>query len=59
MTRTTHVCAGCGAELRSKRDLEKVPGSVYASWKCRFCQTEVPGVVAEKIKHQKQHEPNG
>ena len=56
MSRTTHVCAGCGAELRSKRDLEKEPGTVRAAWHCRHCGTSVPGMVAEKIKHQKQFE---
>lgn len=55
MSRTTHVCSGCGAELRSKRDLEKVAGSVYDSWRCRHCATTVPGPVAEKLKHQRQH----
>lgn len=42
-------------ELRSKRDLSKEAGDVYASWNCRHCGTSVPGVVAEKIRHQKQH----
>ena len=55
MSRTTHVCAGCGAELSSKRDLEKVSGAVYATWRCRHCGTTVPGTVAEKLKHQRQH----
>jgi len=55
MTRTTHVCAGCGATLASKRDMEKVAGTVYSSWRCRHCATSVPGTVAEKLKHQRQH----
>ena len=55
MSRTTHVCAGCGAELRSKRDLETVTGAVYASWRCRDCGPKVPSQVAEKLKHQRQH----
>ena len=55
MTRTTHVCAGCGAELASKRDLAKEQGDVYATWLCRFCRTKVPGVVAEKLRQQRQN----
>ena len=55
MTRTTYVCAGCGATLASKRDMEKVAGTVYSSWRCRHCATSVPGTVAEKLKHQRQH----
>lgn len=55
MARTTYTCDGCGADLRSKRDLEKEQGQVYSSWNCSACGTSVPGVVAEKIRHQKQH----
>lgn len=54
---TTHVCRGCHAELRTKDDLRKEQGTVYASWNCRYCGKKVPGIVAEKLKHQKQHEP--
>lgn len=53
---TTHVCRGCHAELRTKDDLRKEQGTVYASWNCRYCGKKVPGIVAEKLKHQKQHE---
>lgn len=55
MARTTYTCDGCGAIIRSKRDLEKELGQVYSSWNCAACGTSVPGVVAEKIRHQKQH----
>jgi len=55
MSRTVHVCAGCGVELASKRDLREEVGSVYSSWVCRHCGTSVPTMVAEKIKHQRQH----
>jgi hypothetical protein len=55
MTRTTHVCTGCGAELRSKRDLRAEAGATRTRWQCRACQTTVPAVVAERIKHQTQH----
>ena len=58
MSRTTHICDGCGAELRSKRDLEKEAGAVYSSWNCRYCGTAVPGRVAEKLRHQRQHGSN-
>ncbi len=51
MSPTTHTCAGCHAELRFKDDLEKVPGT-RPTWRCRYCQTVVPGLVAEKLKHQ-------
>lgn len=55
MSRTTHICQGCGLELRSKRDLRKEQGQVYSRWTCRDCGTTVPGMVAEKLKHQTQH----
>lgn len=55
MSRTTHVCAGCGARLTSKRDLAKEQGTVYATWLCRYCRTRVPGQVAEKLRAQRQH----
>lgn len=55
MSRTVHVCTGCGAEIASKRDLHEEIGSVYSTWKCRRCGTTVPTMVAEKIKHQRQH----
>ncbi len=51
MTRATHTCT-CGAVLRFKQDLEKERGGIVASWKCKDCGTPVPGMVAEKIKHQ-------
>ena len=51
MTRATHTCT-CGAVLRFKQDLEKESGGTVASWKCKDCGTPVPGMVAEKIKHQ-------
>jgi DNA-directed RNA polymerase subunit RPC12/RpoP len=53
MARTTHVCAGCHAELSGKDDLDKEVGDVYSKWNCRYCGTRVPGVVAEKLKHQR------
>ncbi|MFB6360425.1 MAG: hypothetical protein ABEH59_03790 [Halobacteriales archaeon] len=55
MTRTTHVCSGCGRQIRSKRDLRKDQGAVRARWTCKACETTVPSIVAEKIKHQTQH----
>lgn len=51
MSRATHRCV-CGAELEFKQDLEKEPGITKPTWKCRQCGTQVPGIVAEKIRHQ-------
>lgn len=52
MSPTTHTCEGCHAELRFKDDLEPVQGHTRTTWRCRLCQTTVPGVVAEKLAHQ-------
>jgi hypothetical protein len=49
-------CSGCNALLQTKRDLTKLDGVTKPSWRCRRCQTTVPGIVAERLKHQKQHE---
>lgn len=51
MSPATHRC-DCGATLRYKQDLRKEQGDVYASWKCKHCGTQVPGRVAERIRHQ-------
>ncbi|MFC6989031.1 hypothetical protein ACFQJD_10480 [Haloplanus sp. GCM10025708] len=51
MARTTYTC-DCGATLRFKQDLEREPGTVYPTWKCRHCHTPVPGQIAEKLRHQ-------
>ena len=48
---TTHQCT-CGALLRFKQDLDKEPGTVKTRWKCKDCGTSVPGMVAERIRHQ-------
>ena len=55
MSRTTHTCPRCGADLASKRDLPNVQGTVHATWLCRFCRTKVPGIVAEKLRQQRQN----
>ncbi|MDZ7702240.1 MAG: hypothetical protein U5J98_09380 [Halobacteriales archaeon] len=55
MTRTTHTCAGCGRRLASKRDLRAEQGAVRSRYRCTDCGTTVPGLVAEKLKHQTQH----
>lgn len=55
MSRTTYVCTGCGTELVARRDLTMEQGTVYATWLCRYCRTRVPGVVAERIRDQRQH----
>ncbi|MFB6146754.1 MAG: hypothetical protein ABEJ08_03615 [Halobacteriaceae archaeon] len=54
MTWTRYTCDGCGAELDNRKDLDRVDGTVTRTWRCRYCGTEVPGVVAEKLDHQKQ-----
>jgi len=51
-SRTSHTCRGCHAQLERKDDIEKQQGTVYASWRCQYCGTELPGIVAEKLKHQ-------
>lgn len=55
MADSTYVCDGCGMELRFRDELEKEQGHVYDSWRCAYCATSVPGVSAEKIKHQRRH----
>ena len=49
---TVYVCPGCRAELTEKDDLRKEPGEVYAKWSCRQCGTRVPGITAERLRHQ-------
>ncbi|MFC6718216.1 hypothetical protein ACFQGT_11305 [Natrialbaceae archaeon GCM10025810] len=51
MSLTTHRCT-CGALLRYKQDLEKESGIASPSWKCKECGTPVPGMTAERIRHQ-------
>ncbi|MFB6183577.1 MAG: hypothetical protein ABEI96_03395 [Haloarculaceae archaeon] len=51
MSATTYRCP-CGATLRYKQDLRKELGVVSSTWKCRDCGTQVPGKVAEKLRHQ-------
>lgn len=52
MARRRYECEGCLATLESRDDLDQERGTVQVSWKCRYCQTKVPGRVAEKLKHQ-------
>jgi hypothetical protein len=52
VTRTTYECEGCREPIESNDDLEKQDGTVRTHWQCALCGTTVPGVVAEKIKHQ-------
>lgn len=56
MARTTYTCDGCGAQLDNETDLRRLDGTTHPTWQCGVCQTTVPGVVAERINHQKQHE---
>lgn len=46
-----HQCV-CGATLRYKQDLVREPGHVEPTWLCGDCRTPVPGVTAERIRHQ-------
>jgi hypothetical protein len=52
VTRTTYDCEGCRERIECKDDLRKAEGTVRTRWRCALCGTTVPGVVAEKIKHQ-------
>ncbi|WEL21166.1 hypothetical protein HBNXHr_1098 [Halorhabdus sp. BNX81] len=54
MTRTTHICDGCGATLDNEKDLTRNEGTTAPAWKCTRCQTTVPSIVAERISHQSQ-----
>ncbi|RKD98332.1 hypothetical protein [Halopiger aswanensis] len=51
MSQTTHSCL-CGATLQFRQDIVKEGGGVYPTWKCKDCGTEVPGQIAEKLRHQ-------
>ncbi|ELY82998.1 hypothetical protein C486_03944 [Natrinema gari JCM 14663] len=51
MTRTTYRCP-CGARIAFKQDLEKQSGVPTPDWQCKDCGTPVPGITAEKIRHQ-------
>jgi len=42
----------CGALLRFKQDLTREPGTIRPRWKCRQCGTPVPGITAERLRHQ-------
>ena len=53
---SSYRCRGCHALLQTARDLTKLEGTTRPSWRCRQCGVTVPGVVAERLKHQKQHE---
>jgi DNA-directed RNA polymerase subunit RPC12/RpoP len=48
---TTYQCT-CGATVRFKQDLRKEPGTTTPTWKCRECGTQIPGMTAERIRHQ-------
>lgn len=51
MCPATYTCV-CGATLRYKQDLLEEPGTVRTTWKCRDCETPVPGKIGEKLRHQ-------
>jgi len=52
MTETSYACDGCGETIETVEDMRKEQGTVSARWRCRLCETTVPSVVAERIKHQ-------
>lgn len=51
MSPTTHRCT-CGATLQFRQDMHKESGGRYPTWKCTDCGTPVPGMIAERLKHQ-------
>lgn len=51
MSLTEHRCV-CGALLRYRQDLIQERGIASREWKCKDCETPVPGMVAERISHQ-------
>ncbi|WP_247002524.1 hypothetical protein [Halosolutus gelatinilyticus] len=51
MSPTTHRCT-CGATLRFRQDIRKETTGVYPTWKCSDCGTPVPGMIAERLRHQ-------
>jgi len=53
-SRTSSATQRCtrGATLRYKRDLVREQGTSRPTWKCRDYGTQVPGRVAERIRHQ-------
>ena len=54
MSKSQHVCSGCGATIERAMDMEKVEGDRRRSWRCQTCKTAIPSVVAERISHQQQ-----
>jgi len=54
---TSHRCEGCGATLSSVDELHKQPGTATRTWLCAYCRTPVPGVVAERLSHQRDGSP--
>jgi len=46
-----HTCV-CGATLRYQQDLLREQGTSSPTWLCGDCRTPVPGVAAERIRHQ-------
>ena len=53
MARSSYTCDGCGLRIERAMDLEKLEGAATPSWRCGTCETTVPSVVAERIKHQR------
>jgi DNA-directed RNA polymerase subunit RPC12/RpoP len=51
---TAYRCDGCHAELTRKDDLQELQGTERSRWRCAYCQTTVPTVVAERLRHQRQ-----
>lgn len=51
MEPTEYRCV-CGATLRFKQDLRRESARTRSVWKCKDCNTPVPGQIAEKLRHQ-------
>lgn len=56
MTLTRYTCDGCGAALSCRRHLDRESTTAGNRFQCTYCGTVVPGVVAEKLNHQRHHE---
>jgi len=54
---STYRCDGCGATLSSVDELEREERATGRAWFCRYCRTPVPGVIAERLSHQRDGSP--
>jgi len=52
MTERSYRCRACHTVIETAADMDKLEGTATPSWRCRVCKSEVPGIVAERLKHQ-------